>query len=130
MDYTFRTMILPAEHVPMAQALAEGVSGPAGSGMWTTGLSASGEEPATHYVSTGMIGIEFAAMLVDADALYAACQSVGAPITLEQCQALVSAADVSEEQPFDAFARMGLKMASGISDQPPNEEDEENGNAP
>lgn len=113
MAYIFRTLVLPAEHVPMAQALAEGVSGPAGSGMWTTGLSASGEEPATHYVSTGMIGIEFAAMLVDADALYAACQSVGAPITLEQCQALVSSADVSEEQPFEAFERLGLKMVSG-----------------
>lgn len=52
-------------------------------------------------------------MIVDVDALYAACQSVGAPITLEQCQALVSAADVSEEQPFEAFARMGLEMVSG-----------------
>lgn len=81
--------------------------------MWTTGLSASGEEPATHYVSTGMIGTEFADMLMDADALYAACQSVGAPITLEQCQALVSAANVSEEQPFEEFARMGLQMVSG-----------------
>lgn len=70
--------------------------------------------PATHYVSTGMIGTEFAAMLVDADALYAACQSVGASITLEQCQALVSSADVSEEQPFEAFARVGLEMVSGV----------------
>lgn len=108
--YVFRTMILPANFVPLAQDLATGVSGEAGSGMWTTGLSPTGTEPATHYISTGMIDSQFAGMLTDADALCAACQASGASATLAQCQAIVTAADVSEQPPFDAFARLGLQL--------------------
>jgi hypothetical protein len=108
--YTFRTMVVPASLVSLAQELAAGLSGDAGAGMWTTGLSPTGAAPATHYVSTGMIGTEFAGMLTDADTLYAACQAAGAAVTLEQCQALVTNSDVSEEAPFDAFARLGLKL--------------------
>lgn len=112
MSYIFRTIILPADQTPLAQALAASVSGPPGAGMWTTGLSSDGSAPATHYVSTGMIDEQFAQVLVDADALYAACQSAGASITKAQCQALVTGADVSEDQPFDAFARMGLQLVT------------------
>jgi hypothetical protein len=86
------------------------IAGEAGSGMWTTGLSPTGAEPATHYVSTGMIEDTFAALLVDADAMYAAAQEAGAPVTLEQCQALIAGSDVTDEPPFDAFARLGLKL--------------------
>ena len=110
MAWVHRTMILPAALVPLAQALAEGLAGPAGAGMWTTGLSADGSEPATHYVSTGMIEDTFVAALTDAAALLAACQAAGAPVTQEQCAALVDRADVSEEPPFDAFARLGLVL--------------------
>jgi hypothetical protein len=110
MSYTFRTLILPAAQVPLAQALAAGVSGPAGSGMWTTGLSPNATAPATHYVSTGMIDAQFVAVLTDADALYAACQAAGASVTLAQCQALIAGSDVTDEAPFDAFARLGLQL--------------------
>ena len=103
-------MILPAALAPLAQDLAEGLAGPAGAGMWTTGLSADGSEPATHYVSTGMIEDQFAAALTDADALYAACQAAGASVTQEQCEALVAESDVSADAPFDAFARLGLQI--------------------
>ena len=109
-NYIFRTMILPASLVPLAQSLAVGVSGAAGSDMWQVGLSADGSEPATHYISTGMIDDQFVAMLTDATALYAACQAAGASVTQAQCDALVSGADVSTDKPFDAMARLGLQM--------------------
>jgi hypothetical protein len=113
MAWIHRTMILPAALVPLAQALAEGLAGPAGAGMWVTGLSADGSEPATHYVSTGMIEDQFAAALTDADALYAACQAAGASVTQEQCEALVAGADVSSDSPIDSFSRMGLQIVRG-----------------
>lgn len=109
-----RTMTLPAALVPLAQALAEGLAGPAGASMWTTGLSADGTDPATHYVSAGMIEDAFVAALTDATALYAACQQAGAGVTQEQCQALVDGADVSDEAPFDALARLGLQIVQPL----------------
>ena len=47
-----RTMIVPAALAPLARALAAGLS-PGGVGMFQTGLSPTGAEPATHYVSSG-----------------------------------------------------------------------------
>lgn len=126
MSWVNRTMIIPAGVQPLAQGLAAGLAGDAGAGMWVTGLSPTGAAPATHYVSTGMIDENFAAMLADADAMFAAAQAAGAPVTLAQCQALVNNSDVSDgtrevtdadgvvsivaESPFDAFARLGLQM--------------------
>jgi len=58
----FRTLILPANVTPLAQEIAATLS-PGGAGMWTTGLSATGLPPATHYISTGFIPPEFAHMV-------------------------------------------------------------------
>ena len=63
MSWINRTMIVPEGFVDLARALAEGISGPAGAGMWTTGLSADGTEPATHYISAGLIEDTFASLL-------------------------------------------------------------------
>lgn len=110
MAYTFRTMVVPADLAPLARALAEGLAGAGGAGMWTTGLSPSGEGPATHYVSTGMIEDAFVGAVSDSAILLGVCQQAGASVTLDQCQALVTGADVSSDAPFDAFSRLGLKM--------------------
>jgi hypothetical protein len=110
MSWVQKTMILPASLQPLAQGLAAGLAGDSGAGMWTTGLSANGQAPASHYVSTGMIEDTFAAMLADPDAMFSAAQEAGASVTLAQCQALVSGSDVSDEAPFDAFARLGLQL--------------------
>jgi hypothetical protein len=50
-----RTIIIPASVQPNARALCKGLAGIAGDGMFTTGLSATGKAPATHYVSSGPI---------------------------------------------------------------------------
>lgn len=122
----FRTMVIPASLVSLARALGAGLS-PGGAGMFTTGLSADGSEPATHYVSSGMIGEQFAACIASGDLLYAACVEAGATVALDQCNALVADSDVTDgtrlvddagievlttETPFQAFDRLGLKLVT------------------
>lgn len=128
--YVNVTMILPAEHAPLARALAAFLAGPPGDGMWLTGLSADGTEPATHYVSSGPVGAEFEPLLTDPAAMYAAVQAAteggmesplsspeGDPrsVTQADCEALVAAAEVvrlEDEGPHDTFARIGLRLVS------------------
>ena len=105
----FRTLIIPASLAAQANTVAAALS-PAGAGMFTTGLSITGTEPATHYVSTGHLGADFAAIIVDGSLLHGACVDAGVSITLAECQALVTAADVSEEEPFVAFERLGVQL--------------------
>jgi len=127
----FRTLILPADVTPLAQEIAATLS-PGGAGMWTTGLSATGEEPATHFISTGFIPPEFAHMVPeqfweqdetgawvqtgstpgDPVAVYEACTAAGMTVTLEQVEAIFAVADVTEQEPFVAMGRMGLVLVS------------------
>ena len=109
MNDTFYTLIVTAQLTPLARALAAGLS-PGGVGMFTTGLSADGNEPATHFISSGWINAEIGELLTDADALYAACVEAGAEVTLAQCQALVTTSDVSDEEAVAALERLGLQM--------------------
>ena len=126
----FRTFILPANVTPLAQEIAATLS-PGGAGMWTTGLSPTGAEPATHFVSTGFVAPEFAHMvpeqswIQDEDgvwvqtgsnpgnpvAVYEACTAAGMTVTLEQVEAIFAVADVTEQEPFVAMGRMGLVIA-------------------
>jgi len=125
----FRTLILPADVTPLAQEIAATLS-PGGAGMWTTGLSATGEEPATHFISTGFIPPEFAHMVPeqfweqdetgawvqtgstpgDPVAVYEACTAAGMTVTLEEIEAVYAVADVTEQEPFVAMGRMGLVL--------------------
>lgn len=109
MTDVYRCLIVPASLVMLARNLASGLSA-GGVGMFTTGLSSTGTGSATYYVSTGYIKEEFANCIASADTLYAACVEAGANVTLDQCNALVTQSDVSEEAPFTAFDRLGLKL--------------------
>jgi hypothetical protein len=100
--------------------------------MWTTPLSPTGETPATHFISTGQISPEFAHMVPcqpytqdeegawvetssepgDPVAVYEACNAAGLEVTLEQVEAVFAVADVTEQEPFTAMARMGLSLVS------------------
>lgn len=111
MDNVFRTLVVPATLVDLARGLGAGLS-TGGEGMFTVGLSADGSLPATHFVSTGYIGSRFAEYITSAELLHAACTEAGASVTLEQCTALVTESDVSEEPPFDVFTRLGLTLTS------------------
>jgi bifunctional DNase/RNase len=122
MSWINRTMIVPAEHVDLARALAEGISGPAGAGMWTTGLSADGTEPATHYISAGLIEDTFAAPLplttytTDQDGNESSDTAPGnaafiadkAEAPLAVIESLLDAVTVTDEPAAVTMARMGL----------------------
>ena len=133
MTYTFRTFIVPATVVDMARAMCVGLAGPAGDGMFITGLSATGTAPATHYISSGPISDEMAALLPlttvtqDADGNAIVSTAPGDPayvvelaaqagisVTVEQVAGLLAAVDVSEQAPFAAMERLGLQMVRGV----------------
>jgi hypothetical protein len=129
-----RTLVVTAADAPLARQIAETLS-PAGVNMWLVGLSADGQEPATHYVSTGLIGEDFAAMVpctfwaMDEDGdwvetgsepgnaalVVLACASMDPPlvVTEAEVQAIMDDSDISDQEPFTAFSRMGLMMIVG-----------------
>ena len=125
MIYLFRTLIVPDAIVATVRALADSF-GPAAAGMWTTPLSPTGNLPATHWISTGQIGDDFAAIMpfshmVDdvwttepysAAAFVALAEAAGitAP-PVEMIEQIMSMVDVSDQDAFTAMARLGLVMA-------------------
>jgi len=130
-DWDFRTLIVTAATTPLARDIAATLSPSGGQNMWLTGLSADGTAPATHYVSTGLISPEFA-MLVpeqvweqdsqtgdwvqtgsspgDPVLCWQMCVAAGMSVTQAQIDAVYATADVTQQEPFTAFARLGLQM--------------------
>jgi hypothetical protein len=126
---THRCIVIPAAAQPNARGLCKGLAGPAGDGMFATGLSATGLPPATHYISAGHISDDMAALLpckrvirdpdgIESittdpgmpDAVPTLAAKVGMPTTATKIKALYSAIDVSDQEPFAAMARLGLKL--------------------
>ena len=120
-----RTFIVPAAVVDMARAMCVGLAGPAGDGMFTTELSATGSAPATHFVSSGPISDEMAALLplttvnpdgstttAPGDPAYVVelAAQAGITVTVEQVAGLLAAVDVSDQEGFAALTRLGLQM--------------------
>lgn len=120
-------MIVPTEHVELARKLCETLAGPGGAGMFTTPLSTTGVDPATHYISSGLIESEFADLLplielpADADPVIhpgqpdliiqmATTQGMG--VTVDEVQALLASVDVTEQPPTDALDRLGLRLSA------------------
>ena len=125
MSWVHRCLIVPAEHVELARVLCATLAGPGGSGMFTTPLSPTGQEPATHYISSGAIEEPFAQLLplaefpADAEPVIYPGQpeliaqmavAQGMVVTPEQVQALLAASDVTEQEAFTALARLGLQI--------------------
>ena len=86
----FATMIVLAANASLARSTASEFTD-GSSLMWTTPLSATGQEPATHFVSSGYAPEELVAGVTEG----------------------IPSADVSDEPPFDAMARLGLQIISG-----------------
>lgn len=126
MNYTHRVIIVPASFQQLAQGLCEAAAeGDAGKGMFTTGLSPTGELPATHYISSGGIAPHFADILplttIDEEGNASTSQGnvefvegigaqAGIPLLAGTIAALFAAIDVSEQEPFTALARLGLQI--------------------
>lgn len=86
----FRTIIVPAAEQAEAQAIA--AEYPGGAGMFETGCSPTGEAPATDYISSGFMD-------------EAIVEALGTALEDE---------DISEEPPFVALDRLGLKLVSEV----------------
>lgn len=125
----FRTIILPAADAPLAREIAASF-GPGGVGMWQTPLSASGADPATHYISSGYIPAEFVSLAPsatweqdeqgnwvqtdyypgDAATVFAYASQAGLPLTLQQIEGIFTRADSTAQEPFTAMGRLGLTI--------------------
>lgn len=128
----YRNMVVPAAHVDLARSICATLAPSGGFAMFGVGLSPDGTEPATHYVSTGHIDADFAGLMplqeyvqdengdwqpTDFDwsdgepsIVAALCTEAGFEVTPTQVAYLFAASDVTEQEPFVAFERLGLKM--------------------
>jgi hypothetical protein len=125
----FRTLVVTAADADTARAIAAAF-GPGGVGMWTTPLSADGQEPATHYISSGYVPPEYGYLVPlqvwaqdedgnwvlvgsepgDPVAVYAAATAQGVVCTQEDVDTLFATADVTQQEPFVAMGRLGLTI--------------------
>ena len=131
-QYTHRTIIVPAQFQQLAQGLcAAAAEGDAGKGMFTTGLSATGALPATHYISSGYIFDDFAALLPlttvepsieegepdtvterpgNVPVVEGLAAQAGITLPPGAIAALFDAIDVTELEPWAAMVRLGLRI--------------------
>lgn len=125
MSDLFRTIIVTAADVALSRQIAAGF-GPGGVGMWTTGLSATGNAPVTHYISSGLIPATYASLSPNtswdasgnqighhpgsAATVHALALQGGLSVTLADIEGLFSRSDSSEQNPHHAMARLGLKL--------------------
>ncbi len=125
-EYTHRTIIVPSPFQQLAQGLCEAAAeGDAGRGMFTTGLSETGTEPATHYISSGPIATEFGDLLPltsfdedgelttrpgDVATVEAIAAQAGIDLPAGTIAALFAAIDVTEQEPFTAMSRLGVQI--------------------
>lgn len=127
----FRTLIIPTAHVDLARAIAASF-GPGGDGMFSTPLSATGADPASHYISSGFVPEQFAYMVPcqtweqdedgawvlvssepgDPVAVYTAASEAGIVTTQADVDALFAAADVTAQEPFVAMGRLNLQIVN------------------
>lgn len=127
MSWVHRCLIVPTDQVELARQISAALAGPSGDGMWITPLSPTGELPATHWISAGLISQSFADMLPltifpeDSDPITTPgtpllvadlATANDYPTTSDDVQALFDASDVTEQDAFTAMARLGLVMAS------------------
>ena len=134
-NYLHRCLLVPASFAPTVRALCNGM-GPGGSGsnMFLVGLSPTGNLPETHFISAGMQGDDFCALLPlttfvstqtapgvapqvtssttpgqPATIVYLAGKA-GITVTLAQITAILSAVEITEEDWEVAIARRGLQV--------------------
>ena len=133
MSWSFRTLIVTAADAPLARDIAVTLSPEGGKNMWLAAYSADGSEPATHYVSTGAISPEFAALMPDQTweldedgnwvmtantpgdpvALFNLCQQAGMTVTQAEIDAIYANSDVTEQDPQVALGRLNLVPVTG-----------------
>jgi hypothetical protein len=130
----FRTLIVTAEEAPLARLVCSTLGGLPYEGMFEVGLSPTGDEPATHYISSGGVGENFAKLAPfstwaweqpDPDQpgqwveteyspgepvkTAEMCTESGLEITPEAIEFMYAASDVTDEPWQTALQRLGLQ---------------------
>jgi hypothetical protein len=134
-DYVFRTLLVAAQDVALAQTIAATL-GPGGSqGMFQTPLGPTADGPATWGASSGYIDpawgmlapcgtweqddngqwVRTAYYPGDPAAVVAACADAGLTVTLAEVQAIFFRSDVSAQDPWTAFARLNIVIVQDSS---------------
>jgi hypothetical protein len=125
----FRTIVVTAADADFARELA--AIAPGGDGMFKTALSANGQNPASHYISTGLLPASFVAPLPlqvweqdndtwvlvseepgNAPAVYDAATAAGLTVSESQIVSLFADSDVTTQDPFVAMGRLNLTIIS------------------
>ena len=115
--WTHRTIIVPDLVVVPARMACEALAGAGGSGMYSVPLSPTGELPATHWISSGLIEQDFADLLASPDALAAVATQAGldpAPLV-----AIVAASDITDDPTDVALVRLGLQLCQSPAEPSP-----------
>jgi hypothetical protein len=116
-DESFITVVIPASAKTAMDKAGLGL-GYLFTNMFTTGASASGNTPATHYIASGMALPRFVDALKNAtlDDFYNFVQErlpeTGQtfPFTKSQVKTTLQACDISQDPPDVVLSRMGLKI--------------------
>lgn len=125
-NWTHRTLIVPSGTVQLARDLCAAIAGPSGADMLITPLSATGQAPATHYISTGLLDEQFAFLLPlttyaddgsiadvypgNASMVLTLATAAGLSVTLQDIETMFSQANVTANDPFVAMARLALQL--------------------
>jgi len=128
-DYVFRTLLVAAQDVALASTIAETL-GPGGStGMFQTPLGPTADSEPTWGASSGYIDPSWALLAPcatwqqqdgqwvqtayypgDPAAVVGACAQAGLTVSLADVQAIFDRSDVSEQDPWVAFDRLGVTI--------------------
>jgi hypothetical protein len=101
------TLIVQFDVVGAIRSLCTTLAGEAAANMFETRLSATGLIPATHYISAGYISQEMRDIMELPQEIVN--RSHGA-VTLEEVMTLLGKCDISEEDPAEVLARLGLRL--------------------
>lgn len=124
MPLIHRNLIVSAALAEAARELCAAVH-PAGAGMFTVPLSPTGELPATHWASSGLLeavwapALEDPAMFFGVAQLGAQAQGLTLTAAYEEAHQVLIEGDISEEPWADALARLGLQLCHGPAEPSP-----------
>ena len=126
MTYTHATVVITLSVASALRKLSQMLDRNETDGMFTVGLSATGNLPASHFVSSGQVPDVFASAIRSPSTLNTLAQAAFAkegvtyPYTLTQVTAALSGCSISDgtfnglpETPHAFIARMGLQMIKG-----------------